>query len=343
MPEQTSTRLGDEHLEAIRMCALDEVSAWSDAMAPQLKQIIEQQLAATGKRLRARLTLAFADGLGGDLTRAYAPGASAEMYHLAALILDDIEDNSAFRRGAPAVHTTTATSTAINVAATIRSLAYHPVHRSTRLSVPEKYAIHQRLDRAATHLVLGQSIDIGWHNDWYASPDEFPYDDMVTWKTGVLFEFGAWAGAFVAQGSPAMCDFAARFGLRAGTVYQMADDYLDLLAPAPGGDVTGEDLRDGKMTLAVRELVAALRTRGDHRLAREVVDCLSAANAGGVDTAWLQELFHTYEVADAVHRKVRAAVADLRDMSGAVDGRLRGHLNAFIYLLVPSAASAPTV
>jgi geranylgeranyl pyrophosphate synthase len=222
-----------DHLNEVSQCALDELAHWPWHVVPPLRDLIHKQLATPGKRLRARLALSIVESLDGDPHRVYAPAASAELYHLAALILDDIEDNSEFRRGAPAVHTTTATSTAINVAATIRSLAYHPVHRSPYLSNEEKYEIHRRLDNAATHLVLGQSIDIGWHNGWYATPAEFPYAEMVRWKTGVLFGYSAWCGAFVAGAAPDTCAAAERFGVEAGALYQLVDDHADGFAQAP--------------------------------------------------------------------------------------------------------------
>src|SRR4051812_31040032 len=102
------------HLDAIAQCQMKELDQSPLDTAPQLRNLILQAVQPRGKQLRARLSLTIVDALSGDFQKVYAPAASAELYHLAALILDDIEDNSEFRRGRPAVHTTTATSTAIN-------------------------------------------------------------------------------------------------------------------------------------------------------------------------------------------------------------------------------------
>jgi geranylgeranyl pyrophosphate synthase len=269
-----------EHFDEVGRCALDELAQWPWHAVPPLRDLIHQQLTTPGKRLRAHLALSTVEALGGDPRRVYAPAASAELYHLAALILDDIEDNSAFRRGAPAVHTTTATSTAINVAATIRSLAYHPVHRSPYLSTEEKYEIHRRLDGAATHLVLGQSIDIGWHNGWYASPAEFPYREMVRWKTGVLFGYSAWCGAYVSGADADTCQAAERFGTAAGALYQMVDDHADGFAEAPVELVGLFQHVDGALTQRLRDEAARVRDLGRPLGLDGFVDTLTGTRDG---------------------------------------------------------------
>ena len=91
------------------------------------------------------------------------------------------------------------TSTAINVAAFLRSSLYHAIHRSAVLSGDEKLVMRRQLDDAATRLVLGQSLDIGRHDGWFDAGRDFPYQRMVSWKTGSLFGCAAAMAAHAAR------------------------------------------------------------------------------------------------------------------------------------------------
>jgi octaprenyl-diphosphate synthase len=255
-------------LDLVDRIMSDELAAWEWHDLAEAERIIRDQLARKGKQLRPLLTMSVCDALGGRLESVCAPAASVEFYHLAALVLDDVEDNSPVRRGAPTVHTTSTTSMAINIASTIRSLAYHPIHRCETLSAEEKLGLHHELDEAATKLVLGQSIDIGWHLGWYSTHAEFPYDSMLDWKTGAMFGCAAAmgarvAGASAAGASAAILDAVRRLGVSLGALYQVVDDYLDIFGD--GSQLRRpkyEDFRGRKMSGPVVELLRELRSGG---------------------------------------------------------------------------------
>jgi octaprenyl-diphosphate synthase len=287
-------------LDLVNQLMSDEVSQWRWEGLREAERIIRDQLARKGKQLRPLLALIVGETLGARLDRVCAPAASVEFYHLAALVLDDVQDNSAVRRGAPAVHTTATTSMAINIAGTIRSLAYHPIHRCETLRPGEKLGLFRELDIAATELVLGQSIDIGWHLGWYPSYAEFPYGQMIRWKTGSMFGCAAAMGARVADASAEVVDASRRLGVSLGALYQMADDYLDVF----GEDRSMhrpkyEDFRGRKMSGPVILLLRTLMSAGCDEDATRVMAAFTNRVALD-DWDWLVELMHEHRVGESL-------------------------------------------
>ncbi len=186
-----------DHIDQIEQLIAKEVTYWDWGGEPQMEALVSRYLHRSGKRLRPLLVLLFADLHDGALETAYWPAAAIEVYHTATLIYDDIQDNSEFRRGQPCAHVTASTSTAMNLAAVVRTLMYHFLHRSPHLSTTQKLEIHQLLDHTATLVALGQSIDIGWHEGWYSSYQDFPYERMIMWKSAVLFGCAAAIGTLL--------------------------------------------------------------------------------------------------------------------------------------------------
>jgi octaprenyl-diphosphate synthase len=298
-------------LAVVRQIMLQELSEWQWGGAGKALRIVRAQVQHTGKRLRPLLALASAGLFGGDPWRVCAPAASVEFYHLASLVLDDVQDNSEVRRGTATVHMTSGTSTAINVSGIIRSFAYHPIHRCGDLSVEEKLRLHAELDEAATHIVMGQSIDIGWHEGWYPSYAHFPYHQMIKWKTGSLFGCAAAAGACVAGAGPAETEMAKRIGVSFGMLYQQLNDYLDVFAT--DGELQRpafEDFREGKITAPAISLFTALEAAGRGDEAKRIA-CTLADGAGPGGWEWLLATMHEYEVAAAVRREILGQAADL--------------------------------
>jgi len=297
------------YVAAVEQTMLAELCKWRWDSVPQLRRIVETQIRHGGKRLRPRLALAFTDLYGGVSDDVVVPAASIELYHLASVILDDVQDNSAVRRGKPAQHTSASTSIAINVSAVTRSLSYHPIHRST-LSHDLKLRLHQELDVAATQLVLGQSIDIGWNGGWYAAPAGFPYRDMVRWKTGALFGCAAAMAALVCGADDAV-DTAREFGVSFGSLFQGVDDYLDTF----GEDQAlrrprFEDLRGGKLTAPLICLLDALTAAGRTGDAERVTGRLAEGTAAG--WGWLLDLMTRYDIAEVVRADISRQATELR-------------------------------
>lgn len=305
------------HLSGINTLILREVEEWPWCPLKQMRTLIEDQLSRPGKRMRPTLALAVVELLDGTFARAYPGAASVEFYHIASLILDDVQDNSEFRRGERTVHANVGMSTAINVAAIIRSFSYHPIHRCATLRDSEKAELHRRLDIAATHLLLGQSIDVGWNAGWYDSHRSFPYEQMARWKTGALYGAAASMAAIVSGASSEWADKIGEFGARFGILYQMADDFRDTFGPAEASfEPTSQDLAEGKVNYPIVTL-GSMIDRESPELSWTIAKQLRKAETDTSTRRWLADQMATLGVHNVVKHEIRErAHGIVRDLTG---------------------------
>ena len=183
-----------------------------------------------------------------------------EVIHAGSLIVDDIEDGSRERRGAPCLHLLHGTPLALNAGTWMYFWALDLVQH-----VPVEARLQEALRRALFETMygchLGQSLDLS------VGVGDLPraavYDTVATTtalKTGALMELAARLGALAAGAAGERIEALARFGRRMGIGLQMLDDFGNLNAPHTE-DANGkslEDLRNGRPTwpwaLAAQEL-----------------------------------------------------------------------------------------
>jgi octaprenyl-diphosphate synthase len=111
------------------------------------------------------------------------------------------------------------------------------------------------LSKAATIIAEGEVFQLARAGDLETTPEQ--YDQVIRAKTATLFEaaaeVGAMAGGADAAGRVALRDYGRELGL----AFQLVDDVLDYRGESDRlGKNTGDDLREGKMTLP---LILALR------------------------------------------------------------------------------------
>jgi octaprenyl-diphosphate synthase len=320
--DELSRRYGT-HIAELERMAEDELGNWPWQHLPRMMPLLEAQLHRSGKHLRPLLMFSVVEFLDGEYQRAYPAAAGVELFHLASLILDDIQDNSEYRNGAPAVHAAAGIGTAINLAGIIRSLSYQPLHRSRQLKPPEKELVHRRLNTAVTQLFMGQSIDIGWREGWYRSIDEFPYQQMIAWKTAALFRCAAGLAALVSGADAATIAAAESFGDRAGIYYQLLNDYLDVFGTAENrARPDSEDLREGKPSWPVIALHRRLVSRGDDRDVSRLVRWLAEPAARAAGYGWILALMRKLDIERALRADLLARAAELAsDIGGSFRGR----------------------
>lgn len=293
-------------LALVESTMADEIGHWDWRGLEFAEQTIRMQLRRRGIQLRPMLALAFTELLGGEPGRACVPAASVELCHLAALMLDDVQDALAAGQGVAADDAAAApASTAVSVAAIIQSLSYHPIRRSPQLSQEEKAALRQELDRTVTQSLMGQAMDAGWREDWYYSYADFPYERMIQRKTGALFGCAAAMGARVAGADQEEIRSARRFGVSLGSLHQMIDDYLDLFGSGELGRAVFGEFQAGKMTGPVIRLLTALDATGHDDDARQVLRLLAGQPVtGGAD--WLLALMREHAVGESMRRDLTA-------------------------------------
>jgi octaprenyl-diphosphate synthase len=281
----------------------------------RMRVLVERQLARKGKRLRSLFALLSGELLGDTPERAQPLAAAVELYHAASLVLDDVQDNAIFRDRDQAVHVSENVSNAINLACIVRSFSHYPLHNCD-LTLAERDGLRRQLDMMATRVPLGQSMDIGWHQGWYDFRS-VPYEELIRLKTGAPFACVA-AGAAVTSGKDSGIRMEMeQFGYRAGTLYQLVDDYNDMFLC--DGAAVPSDLSEGKFTRPVAILVELLCADGRDDLARRVASRLRNPDDDG--PRWILDLMSAHSVDAVLEREIQDGVADIeRDIAALSSG-----------------------
>ena len=214
-----------------------------------------------------------------ELSTVVHAAAALEVFHAAALVHDDIMDNSDTRRGAPAAHKRfeadhvagawvgSATGFGESAALLLGDLLLgwsDELFDDAVQSVDDRAAgraaraefVHMR-----TEVTLGQYLDILEENAWLRHPDVelLPRAHRVIVYKSAKYSVEAplSIGAALGGGSPAQLSALREFGLPLGIAYQLRDDMLGVFGdPAVTGKPAGDDLREGKRTV----LIALART-----------------------------------------------------------------------------------
>jgi geranylgeranyl diphosphate synthase type II len=222
-----------------------------------------------GKRFRPALLLLCAALAGGDPRRALPSAVALELFQNFALVHDDIEDDSAMRRGRPALHRLHGIPLALNAGDLMFGLVQEALLANEDLLGP---VLTLRVQRGFAEVFRrtfeGQAMDIGWIAHDHI-PDREEFEAMIRRKTGWYSGRGpCQLGALVGGGDAALIANLGEFGERLGIGFQLRDDLLNLTADspevAPGvrsggyGKERGGDIAEGKRTLIVIELLERL-------------------------------------------------------------------------------------
>jgi geranylgeranyl diphosphate synthase type I len=226
-----------------------------------------------GKRLRAAFLYWGYRAGGGPDTEALIRAATAmEFFQAAALLHDDVMDDSDTRRGMPAAHRRLANEHAaagwagsgdrFGVAGAILGgdlclIWSDELFATSGLPMSELTRARPIFDRMRTQLMGGQFLDVlesarGW--------DELTTDQRVARARTVIryksakytIEHPLLIGASAAGVSPADHAALSAYGLDLGEAFQLRDDLLGVFGdPVHTGKPAGDDLREGKRTVLV--------------------------------------------------------------------------------------------
>lgn len=254
-----------------------------------MNRVVTEYLRTKGKQIRPLLVMLAAKLFGGVTPDTLHAAAALEMLHNASLIHDDVVDETALRRGLPTVNTVWGNHMAVLVGDFFVSNALAAGIKTGHISVISA------LSDLGKELSLGEVDQICNVREHHL--DEEHYIGMISKKTASLFlncvRMGAeTAGATEKEYAP-LVEFAHLLGL----AFQIRDDIFDYYKDDRIGKPTGNDLREGKVTLPLLHALAAapageseplkaLLRRGD--LSSEEIDRLVefAINHGGIDYAY---------------------------------------------------------
>jgi geranylgeranyl diphosphate synthase, type I len=209
---------------------------------------------AGGKRIRPFLTMISCESVSGDTQKALPFAAGLELMHNFTLVHDDIMDHSLLRRNLPAVHVKFGEPTAILAGDLLFAKSFEAV-----LGTSVDFSTYKQLQQDFINCVIaiceGQQLDMEFEQQKTVSEQE--YLDMISKKTGALFELSGKGGGLIGGGNPQEVAALKTYGMALGLAFQIWDDYLDMSSTATtlGKDI-GNDIRNGKKTLiAVHSLV----------------------------------------------------------------------------------------
>ena len=213
--------------------------------------IVTSYLKSKGKLLRPIVTLLSAKFFGGVNQKVLQGAAALEMLHNASLIHDDVIDEAQERRGIPTINSVWSNHVAVLVGDFF-------VTGALRCGVATGDGrILSALADMGRDLSLGEidQVDIARNHNI----DEGTYMDIIRAKTASLFECCAVVGGYANDAPQTSIDELRRFARLLGICFQIKDDTFDYYHDPIIGKPTGNDLREGKVTLP---LIYALR-RGD--------------------------------------------------------------------------------
>lgn len=224
-----------------------------------INEVTRNYLRHKGKQLRPIMVILTARMLGAhDLDKALTSAASIEMLHNASLIHDDVIDQSATRHGVDTINSVWDNHIAVLIGDYFVSTALQLVISTGDLRAIDTIASLGRL------LASGEMDQIDTANNHTFSLEA--YFNIITNKTASLFVACVEMGAYAACASEGDLETMREFARIFGQCFQIKDDIFDYFSSETLGKPTGNDLREGKVTLP---LLYAL-SLSDHPLHSEM-------------------------------------------------------------------------
>ncbi|KAJ3215035.1 Geranylgeranyl pyrophosphate synthase [Dinochytrium kinnereticum] len=170
-----------------------------------------------------------------------------EMLHTASLLIDDVQDDSALRRGIPVAHKIYGVASVINSAnyvyfvALQRAMALNDTH-IVEIFTEELLQLHR-----------GQGMELYWR-DFGVCPTEDEYIEMVRNKTGGLLRLAVRLMQLCSNSTTNYIQLVDLIGIH----YQIRDDYLNLVADQYAQNKGfAEDLTEGKFSYLIMHCIKA--------------------------------------------------------------------------------------
>lgn len=247
---------------------------------------------AGGKRLRPMLTLASAHLLGAASGNQINYAAAVEFMHNATLLHDDVVDESDMRRGKPAARKVWGNQASVLVGDFLLGQAFLMMVEAGELDALEV------LSKAAAVIAEGEVLQLSKAGD----PDttDAEYMQIIGAKTAMLFEAATEVGAMAGGASGTLRKAMAEYGRELGLAFQLVDDALDYGGAAGSlGKNTGDDLREGKMTLPV--ILALSAASEDER--QVILAALGNAEAGSAGLASVRGIIDRHGTLETTIRR----------------------------------------
>lgn len=293
-----------------------------------MQKIVDGYLASKGKQIRPIMVILTAKLFGGVNPDVISAGAAVEMLHNASLIHDDVVDETAMRRGRSTINSLWDNHIAVLVGDFFVSNALSQAINTSDVRIISSIA------RLGTLLSVGEMDQI--YNAREHLLDEESYFRIISHKTASLFVACVEMGAYAVKADEKDIEKMREFAHLVGLCFQIKDDIFDYYSDSRIGKPTGNDLREGKVTLPLLHVLkdstldghdAMLELVGHEILSHEEIEVLInfAKDNGGIEYA--------YSTMKTLSDKARGILDELAS-SGRTDENARKALHAIIDYIV---------
>ena len=298
-----------ENLYEIKLFIADELEQLNKVIEEKLtsdnelmNQIVFNYLKTKGKQLRPMLALISGKLMGGINENVIKAGASIEMLHNASLIHDDVIDDSKTRRGVETINGLWANHVAVLVGdffvgkallCAVETQDKDIVKVLAKLGVDLSLGEIHQFDEARNHSITEEA-----------------YFEIINKKTASLFASCVEVGGIAAGVKGKRLDSIIEFARLLGLCFQIKDDTFDYYKDPIVGKPTGNDLREGKVTLPLiyafslqdrpeRDYMLELINQSEY--SESDIECLVewAKDCGGIDYAY-NKMYELYKTAEAL-------------------------------------------
>ncbi|MDE6345071.1 MAG: polyprenyl synthetase family protein [Muribaculaceae bacterium] len=285
-----STLTEIQQLIAPELQALNELIAGTlDSPNELMNRIVDNYLRTKGKQIRPILVILSAKLLGEVNENVIRAAAAVELLHNASLIHDDVVDETKMRRNTPTINGIWDNHIAVLVG---------DFFVSSSLQLAMKTGDIRIIDAIAR---LGRLLSIGELDQIYCARfhtlTEPAYMQTIERKTASLFMACVEMGGYAVGASDADIRDISEFARLLGLCFQIKDDIFDYFEDKNIGKPTGNDLREGKITLPLLHVLetdaSPLRdemlslSRQEELSADEINRLISYAREnGGIDYAY---------------------------------------------------------
>ncbi|MCH5245287.1 MAG: polyprenyl synthetase family protein [Muribaculaceae bacterium] len=228
------------------------ISSALQSSNPMMNTIVDGFLKTKGKQIRPILVILTAKMLGEVNRHVLEAAAAVEMLHNASLIHDDVVDESKTRHSRPTINSVWDNHLAVLVGDFFVSTALDMATNTQDLRIINSIA------RLGKELSIGEIDQI--YNARNHCIDEEAYFEIISRKTAALFVSCVEVGAFAVNADTKCLDAMREYARLLGLCFQIRDDIFDYFSDDNIGKPTGNDLREGKMTLP---LIYALSLTGN--------------------------------------------------------------------------------
>ncbi|MBR5138473.1 MAG: polyprenyl synthetase family protein [Alistipes sp.] len=224
-----------------------------------MSEMISHVLASRGKGIRPIITM-LCSALVSDINtrdwvegerncskRTYMAALMVEMLHTASLIHDDVIDSADTRRGRPSANALWQSRNAV-------VLGDYILARTMSLGMDSaQFDLVSHIVGSVATLCEGEILQSQHATDKDTTRQD--YFEIIYKKTASLISISASAGALSVKASRSDIEQMRRFGEAIGMAFQIQDDILDYSRSAKTGKPANNDLREGKITLPLIEVL----------------------------------------------------------------------------------------